>query len=205
MGFQEPELFESDQDVLERLLESTGLGVSFPELAASGTMAFGDEPIVAFADLRFPTPSGRIEIASQEAERAGHPRLPEPTAEPRPAAGRFRLLSPASPWLMNDSFANDERIARKLGEAWVAMHPDDAGSLGVANGDEVDLSNDTGHLRLRLRVSDEVLPGVVLSPKGRWPKRERTGANVNVLNPGEKADMGGSTAVHSVEVAIEPT
>jgi hypothetical protein len=29
-----------------------------------------------------------------------------------------------------------------------------------------------------------------------------SGANVNVLNPGEKSDMGESTAVHSVEVTV---
>ena len=43
---------------------------------------------------------------------------------------------------------------------------------------------------------------MALSPKGRWPKREVTGANVNVLNPGTKSDMGGSSAVHGVEVSV---
>ena len=202
MGFTEPELFEADRDLIERLLAGTGLGIGFAELAEVGTVAFGDEPIVQFPDLRFPTPSGKVEIESDAAERAGLPRLPQPTAAPRPAPGAFRLLSPASPWLMNDSFANDDRIERKLGPAWVAMHPDDARALGLADGEQVELSNATGRLALRLRVSDEVLPGVVLSPKGRWPAREPARANVNVLNPGEKADMGGSTAVHSVEVSI---
>ncbi len=204
MGYTDPELFEPDRDVIERLLAGTGVGVDFARLASLGTVPYREDPIVAFADLRFPTPSGRIEVASERAGRDGHPRVPQPTAEPRPEAGRFRLLSPASPWLMNDSFANDERIARQLGEAWVAMHPDDARERGLADGDEVEVANATGRLRLRLRLSDEVLPGVVLSPKGRWPKREPGGANVNVLNPGEKADMGGSTAVHSVEVSVDP-
>jgi len=44
--------------------------------------------------------------------------------------------------------------------------------------------------------------GVALSHKGRWPKRQATSANINVLNPGEKSDMGDSTCVHSVEVKI---
>jgi anaerobic selenocysteine-containing dehydrogenase len=202
MGFTEPDLFEADRDLIERLLAGTGLGIGFAELASVGTVAFGDEPVVQFPDLRFPTPSGKVEIASDAAERVGLPRVPQPTAEPRPAPGAFRLLSPASPWLMNDSFANDRRVERKLGAAWVAMHPDDARALGLIDGERVELSNATGRLALQLRVSDEVLPGVVLSPKGRWPGREPARANVNVLNPGEKADMGGSTAVHSVEVSV---
>ncbi|MGH2595080.1 MAG: molybdopterin-containing oxidoreductase family protein [Actinomycetota bacterium] len=202
MGLTEPKLFEPDRDIIDHVLAGAGLGVSFEELAARGTVPFGDEPIVQFPDLVFPTPSGRIEIASAQAERDGHTRVPQPTAEDRPAPGRFRLLSPASPWLMNDSFANDDRIERKLGPAWVAMHPEDAEELSLVEGDVVELSNEIGRIQMRLRLSDEVLRGVVLSPKGRWPKREPAGANVNVLNGGEKADMGGSTAVHSIEVAV---
>jgi anaerobic selenocysteine-containing dehydrogenase len=202
MGYAEPEFIEEDRPIINRVLAGTGLGVDFNALAVRGTVPFGDEPIMQFPDLVFPTPSGRIEIASEKAEREGHPRVPQPTAEERAPEGRFRLLSPASEWLMNDSFANDEKIARRIGPAWVAMHPDDAQALGLTDGEVVELSNATGSLRLRLKITDEVLRGVVLSPKGRWPKREPTGANVNVLNPGAKADMGGSTAVHSLEVEI---
>ena len=43
---------------------------------------------------------------------------------------------------------------------------------------------------------------MALSPKGRWPKRESANANVNVLNPGTKSDMGDATAVHGVEVRV---
>ena len=38
--------------------------------------------------------------------------------------------------------------------------------------------------------------------KGRWLCADAAAANVNVLNPGEKSDMGESTAVHSVEVSV---
>jgi hypothetical protein len=55
------------------------------------------EPLIQLPDLTFPTPSGRIEIASARAEADGHPRVPLPLADPRPAGGRLRLLSPASP------------------------------------------------------------------------------------------------------------
>ncbi len=57
---------------------------------------------------------------------------------------------------------------------------------------------------LRVRLSEEIRPGVALAHKGRWPKRERGRANVNVLNPGNKTDMGESTAVHGVEVVVTP-
>jgi len=202
MGFSEPELYESDEEMISTLLRGTGLGLDFAALAARGTVPVPDEPLVQFADLVFPTPSGRVELASARAEADGHPRVPLPLADPRPAQGRLRLLSPASGWLLNDSFANVEKIARRLGAATVALHPADAAEQGLEDGDEVVLTNETGRLPARVTLSDGLLRGVALSHKGRWPKREEAGANVNVLNPGEKADMGESTAVHGVEVAV---
>ena len=204
MGYEEPELYEGDAALIARLLEGTGFGVGFDELARRGTLDPRAEPLLQFADLKFPTPSGRIEIASAAAEAAGHPRVPQPDADPRPAAGRLRLLSPASAWLMNDSYGNDPTIGEKLGPATVALHPDDAAARGLAEGDAAILSNDTGRLTLQVAFSDAVPRGVALSHKGRWPKREAEQANVNLLNPGLKSDMGESTAVHGVEVEIAP-
>jgi hypothetical protein len=43
---------------------------------------------------------------------------------------------------------------------------------------------------------------VALAYKGKWPKQQQDGANVNVLNPGQRTDMGDSTAVHGVEVTV---
>ncbi|HKO75320.1 MAG TPA: molybdopterin-dependent oxidoreductase [Gaiellaceae bacterium] len=202
MGYEEAELYESDADVIATLLERSGLGEDFTSLAAKGTVPISTEPVVQFADLSFPTPSGRVEIASAAAEAECLPRLPQPHADPRPADGRLRLLSPASPWLLNDSFANDAKIARRIGAATVALHPEDAADRGLAEGDEALMENETGTLRLHVTLSDVVPRGVAYSPKGRWPKREPGRANVNALNPGESADMGQSTSVHGVEVSV---
>ncbi len=204
MGYSEPELYESDADIIANVLRQVGLDGGFEALAEKGTATLYAEPVIQFADMKLPTPSGRIEIASARAASRGHPRLPEPHADPRPADGRLRLLSPASPWLMNDSYANDARIAERLGAATVALHPDDAAARGLAEGDAVRLANATGSIALAVTVSDAVPRGVALSHKGRWPRREGGRANVNVLTPGVKTDMGASTCVHGVEVDVTP-
>jgi hypothetical protein len=51
-------------------------------------------------------------------------------------------------------------------------------------------------------LSEDVPRGVAFSPKGRWPRLEQQGANVNVLNPGTPSDMGASSTVHGVEVTV---
>jgi anaerobic selenocysteine-containing dehydrogenase len=203
MGFHEPELHESDEQMIAAMLEQSGVIASFDELAQIGTVPLTDEPVVQFAELEFETPSGRIEIASASAEADGLPRLPQPWADARPAAGRLRLLTPASPWLMNDSFANDRKISRRIGAAGVTLNPQDAADRGLAEGDTVRMWNETGSLELSLSVSEVVPAGVAYSPKGRWPKREPQAFNVNVLNDGRKSDIGESTAVHGVEVTVE--
>jgi anaerobic selenocysteine-containing dehydrogenase len=202
MGYTEPELFDADRDVIDELVRQTGIGMTFDELKEVGTVPYGSEPIVQFADGVFPTPSTRVEIASERAEADGLPRLPFPHADPRPATGMLRLLTPASPWRLNDSFANDAKVTRRMGPAVVALHPLDAADRGLQAGDAVLLSNDTGELSLELALDATLPRGVALSSKGRWPKREAARANVNVLNPGTKSDMGDSTAVHGVEVHV---
>ena len=118
------------------------------------------------------------------------------------APGLLRLLSPASGWTLNDTFANDDKVARRLGRATVTLHPADAAERGLQAGDRCLLANESGRLEVEVLLGEIAPRGVALSPKGRWPKRERESANVNVLNPGHKADMGGSSAVHAIEVSV---
>lgn len=202
MGYTEPELYESDANILTTILKRANLGEDFSSLAATGWLPVPPEPTIQFRELTFPTPSGRIEIASARAAADGQPRVPQPLADPRPSGGRLRLLSPASSWSLNDSYSNVAKIAARIGPATIALNPADAAERSLGDGDKALVANDTGHLVLRVALTEAVPRGVALSHKGRWPKQELGRANVNVLNPGLKADMGESTSVHGVEVAI---
>jgi anaerobic selenocysteine-containing dehydrogenase len=62
--------------------------------------------------------------------------------------------------------------------------------------------NATGNLPSRVTFSDSVPRGVAVVHKGRWPKLDPSRANVNVLNPGAKTDVGQSSSVHSIEVDV---
>jgi len=201
MGYSELELFEDDRTALDTLCRQVGLA-DFASLAAKGTVNIWPEPVPQFGDLQFPTPSGKIEIASETAAADGHPRLPQPIADPRPRDGLLRLLSPASAWLMNSSYNEDPRIAEKLGAETITLNPGDAARLGLHEGDTVIAANATGRLELRLGIADIVPAGVALSHKSRWPKLSPQRANINALNPGRKTDMAESSAVHSVEVTL---
>ena len=107
MNFEEASLYEDDASLLETMLADLGLDLSFDQLKERGWVWGSKEPMVLWSEGRFPTPSGKIEIASERAQADGHPRTPQPRADPRPRSGRLRLLSPASKWLLNSSYGND--------------------------------------------------------------------------------------------------
>ncbi len=204
MSFEEEALYEADASMIARMLENSPFEGSFEDLKKVGWVDLLPEIYIPFADHKFPTASGKIEVASTAAAADGHPRVPQPSYDARPPGGRLRLLSPATKWIMNDTYANDPKIEEQIGNVSIAIHPDDAARLGIQTGAAVRLANETGALVATAEISDVIPPGAALSHKGRWPKREEQRINVNSLNSGQKSDMGDSTCVHGVEVSVGP-
>ena len=205
LGLDEPALFESDRALLDSMMAQMKLGYDFDELKRRGHFTLGDEAARWYVDQKFETPSGRIEIASEQALAMGLPRVPQPWADAPPRDGQFRLLTPASKWRMNDSYANDPNIVQRSGPAALHLNPSDAVRIGVREGALVTVANEAGNLRLIARLDESVLPGTVLSYKGRWPALEGNHMNVNFIHPARAADMGASTSVHSTVVRVVPT
>ncbi len=201
MGLTEPELFETDASLIATLLEQAKPGLTFAALAELGTIFHPAEPVVQFESHDYQTPSGNIELAGPTFVDAGLPRAPFPSAEARPRGDELRLLSPASAWLMNSSYGNDPKIRKQLGESQAFLHPLEAQSRGLAHGARVRLASATGEITVQVALSNDVPMGVILAHKGRWPGNGADG-NVNALNPGQKADLAESCAVHSINVTV---
>jgi anaerobic selenocysteine-containing dehydrogenase len=58
---------------------------------------------------------------------------------------------------------------------------------------------------LRAVVTDDVPPGVVVSPKGRWASLSADRRSVNWLTPDAIADLAGQSTFHSNLVHVRPT
>lgn len=200
MGLEEAALYEDDTAMLDHMLAP--FGMDFTALKACGTFYPEQEVVTLWEELSFPTPSGKIEIASDAAEADGHPRVAQPDPLARPVEDRLRLLTPASEWHMNSSYDNEPRIRDRTDPATITLHPDDAARIGVKAGDTARVANEAGALTMRVMVSDMTPQGVGWAPKGRWPGATSEGLNVNALNPGLRSDMGNSTALHGVEVEV---
>lgn len=161
-----------------------------------------------FADGRFPTPSGKVELFSASMARMGLDALPGAAwaaDDDGGAAGRpedaFVLLSAASHHFVSSSLASQPGLLRGAGEPVVEIHPADAAVRGVTDGDEVVVENGHGAVRLKAVVTDRVRPGVLASPKGRWAKLSG-GRNVNWTTSDALGDFAGQSTFQSNRVWI---
>ena len=66
------------------------------------------------------------------------------------------------------------------------------------------VSNERGWCTLRAVVTDDVPPGVTVSPKGRWASLSADRRNVNWLTPDAIADLAGQSTYHSNLVHVRP-
>ncbi len=210
MGFDEPWLHQSADEVIDEVLAATARddphfeGVTAARLRAEGHVALSIPDQPPFAGGRFPTASGKFEFHSERLARMGHDPLP----------GRFRdlvddaagddaltLVTGASHHFISSSLASQANLLKNAGTPFVEIHPDDARKRDIADGDEVVLGNARGECRLRAVVTDAVRPGVVGSPKGRWANLSG-GRNVNWLTTDTLADMAGQASYHSSRVWV---
>jgi anaerobic selenocysteine-containing dehydrogenase len=139
---------------------------------------------------RWATPSGRLEFYSAHLESQGKAALPDWI--PDSAADTrwpLRLLTAPGYYQSHTAFSGNETLRRRAGKPECVLHPDDAGARGLRDGEDVTLVNDQGEVRLRLRISDEVGPGVVLVP-GQRPSAESGGTTINMLCSTRYSDLG---------------
>ncbi|MDO6587412.1 molybdopterin-dependent oxidoreductase [Salipiger sp. 1_MG-2023] len=125
------------------------------------------------------TPSGRIELFSQQIATYGYADCPPHPAWLPPdewlgaeAAGRhpLHLISnqPKTRLHSQYDFAGISRAAKRSGREPMRMHPDDAAARGLASGDIVRVFNDRGACLAALETCDALLPGVVQLSTGAW-------------------------------------
>jgi len=158
---------------------------------------------VAWADRRFPTPSGRVELWSDEAAtRWGVDPLPDvrECREDGVDADRLHFLTPNTKLAIHSQF-HDLASLRALGAEHVLfLHPEDAEARGLRSGDRVRIFNEQGALVLPLRLDFGLRRGVAVAYNGFG---EADGGSVNRLSLGRETDLGHGSAFHDCWVKVE--
>jgi len=142
---------------------------------------------------QFRTPSGRLEFYSEQLAAQGLAPMPDwqPDPEEEKDAARWplRLLTAPGYFQAHTAYSGVAFLRRREGPPSCILHPDEAGRRGLADGARVRLFNERGAVGLVLKVSDEVLPGVVLVP-GQRPDGETVSGTVNILCSDRYTDLG---------------
>jgi anaerobic selenocysteine-containing dehydrogenase len=163
---------------------------------------------VAFADRRFPTPSGKVEFASDEAARTwGVASVPEyvPLAEggESPARARFPLqfLSCKTRDRIHSQFGNLDWIRGVERPHVLDIHPDDAAARGIVDGTRAAVWNDRGRIELPVRVTPGIRPGVVHVLEGWCHDGD---PDVNALIAEGVTDMNHGATFYECLVEVAP-
>jgi anaerobic selenocysteine-containing dehydrogenase len=182
-------------------------GVTIDRLR-QGPVRMPDDREVAFADLVFPTPSGKIELDSAEAAAMWSvDRLPsyhEPVETTKPdARSRFplHLLTPNTKNRIHSQFGHLEMLKAIEPVPVLQMHPSDAATRQIRPGSRVRVFNDRGELTLPVRLDHGIRPGCVVLHNGWWLQ---DGGAVNVLSKARETDMGHGAAFHENLIDVQP-
>ncbi|WP_194396361.1 molybdopterin-dependent oxidoreductase [Microbacterium atlanticum] len=181
------------------------------------------DPTVQFAQFRadpdrhrLSTPSGRIEIFSATVDAFGEPDCPgHPSwlGFPDGDDARFPLTllanQPRTRLHSQLDMGRTSKGSKIAGREPLTMHPDDARERGIAAGDVVEVVSTQGTAVVGVRITDQMLRGVVQLSTGAWyapsPGDDRVclHGNPNVLTPDIPTSalaQGPTGAVLSVEV-----
>jgi len=223
---------KSDFDIYRLLAERAGLGAYFdrtpedyldemlrasPELGEASLERLAREkvispwkdltPHICFADMKFGTASGRIELYSEQLLPYGAElpfyREPIEASPQNPLFGKYPLvlLSPHSRSRIHSTFANMTSTRREA-EPVARISRRDAGDRGIVDGGMIEIVNNRSHVEIRCQVDDRVRPGCVVVEEGYWVT-EFAGGDLYSLIHDHYNPLGLSYATYDVLVEIK--
>ena len=155
-----PEFAEIDFD---ELMEKKVVRANFPE------------NYVAFESMRFATPSGKIELYTEDLtefgeELACHYEPLEGNRSPAAATYPLTFMNCRTVYTTHSQHVQLPWIREVAPEPRLEMAPADAEARGIATGDVVEVFNDRGSYKVKALVTPEIKPGCLNQRQGWWPK-----------------------------------
>jgi anaerobic selenocysteine-containing dehydrogenase len=212
MGFSEPWLHETADEVIDGVLRATRedcarlAGISLSSLRENAFVEYASADEVPFADGQFATPGGKVELYSEAYAGLGLSPLPEwrddCDDESADDESTLRLVSPAAHHFVNSSMANQASLLRREMAPRVLLNPIDAAARAIEDRQPVRLHNARGHCNRIARLSDNLRRGVAVAVNGYWADGEAP-VTINWTTSDALADVAGQSSFQSNRVWIE--
>jgi len=147
-----------------------GTGVSVADLEKKGYVDLVDEPIWwdRMRDLKFKTPSKKIEFVSRLLEENGIPSFKPYESPKKPKKGHYRLAFGRSPVHTHGQTQNNPVLHEIMPENTLWINEAEAEELGISDGDlvEVTSADGTHSGSIRAQVTPFIHPEVVFMVHG---------------------------------------
>jgi len=159
--------------------------------------SFGEAP-VQFVDVFPRTEDGKVHLFPEDLDREAPEGLYAYRDDPATPEYPLTLISPAS----------DRTISSTLGElrtkpAVLKLHPEDARTRGLQEGDRVRVFNTLGEVRCLVDVGPVVRQGTASLSKGLWCRNTDNGSTANALAPDALSDIGAGACFNDARVQVE--
>jgi len=124
----------------------------------------------------------------------------------------LRLIGRRDPRSNNSWFHNSYRMVKGKKRCLALVHPDDAGSRNIQDGDMATVSSRVGAIRIPVALDEGMMPGVISIPHG-WGHqvegsglhiaKDHAGVNTNILTDDQFLDsISGNAALNGVPVSL---
>ena len=185
------------------------LNINIKDFAETGFVSLADKPIWWDREngLKFKTPSGKIEVVSSLLEDNGYPSLPPYEKVERPS-DTFRLMVGRCAQHTHVSTQNNPYLNNLVPENTLWINKQRAETLGIKNGDPVEVSSKVGREKIKASVTDLIHPEAVFMLHGfgqRVPAKTRCylkGASHTALVENVSDVIGGSPALDNTLVTV---
>jgi anaerobic dimethyl sulfoxide reductase subunit A len=152
------------------------------------------------------TPSGKIELASENYAKTGFAAVPTYRGMPDEEKYPLRLVTPHSLYRFNSSYSNVQWFRDREPHAlW--MNPADAKKRGIQEAHKVVVSSPRGKMLISVLITEDIMPGVVCLLQGIWPSFDANGMDqagaANILTSTEPTEPCKGSRTHSVLVEVE--
>jgi len=146
---------------------------------------------------KFRTPSGKIEILNTKEEDI----LPK-YYKPHGDNGEFWLINSPNVRLLNSSF-NEREDLTKTDRMLLKMNPEDAAKMELKEDQLVSVYNERGEVIFKLKITNKVPKGVVVTEGVWWIDHAISNRSVNALTSQRLTDKGRGSTFYDVKVNVK--
>jgi anaerobic selenocysteine-containing dehydrogenase len=189
LDLKESWLYEDPDSAVRHAMSRAFEAGNFDDLLSGKRLALKCRP-----EDEYQTESGKLEFYSHAAAARGW--SPLPRFRPRPASSfPFTYITSSIAKYTHTQF---QEIYGPI-PAFACLHPGDAAKNDIEPGDTIFIFNESGRIKLKARITDNIPQGVVWSPK---ELEGLDGTAQNCLTSSLPQEMGGGPRFNSTRVGV---